>query len=508
MKKAVIYARYSCEQQTEQSIEGQLRVCEEYAQRNNILILDTYIDRAMTGTNDNRAAFQQMLADCEKPVNWEIVLVYAIDRFGRNSIEIAVNKQRLKKNHKTLISATQRTSENIDGTKNLDGILLENVYIGIAEYYSAELSQKVLRGLNENRKKGLFCGGIIPYGYKVQDKKIYIVDEQAEIVRYMFEQYALGTSVPKIIAELNKKGIVKKGRQFTSNCIYGILKNEKYIGISRTKTGVYENTYPKIVPLETFEKVQQRVALNKFGKGGVADVYLFKHKIRCGYCGSTISADCGTNSKGHPVRYYACRGKKKLKNGCKKSAIRKEALEKFVMEVIITSLTEEQTMNKLIDRIMAIQEQQGGESPALKVMRKERKQAETALNNLLGAIEQGIYSATTNKRLHDLEEQLNELEKGIAIEESKSILQLTREEVREYYKQALELEPQLLVNYLVDDITLFDDKVIIKYKTPISTSPDESQGFSYYVEKYAEMAVKPNNRNTPIYKTYKVQIGI
>ena len=126
MKGAVIYARYSSERQNEQSIEGQLRICNQYAEANGLTILDTYIDRAMTGTNDHRPAFQQMLSDSEKPVPWDIVLVYAIDRFGRNSIEIAVNKQRLKKNHKTLISATQRTSENIDGSKNLDGILLEN----------------------------------------------------------------------------------------------------------------------------------------------------------------------------------------------------------------------------------------------------------------------------------------------------------------------------------------------------------------------------------------------
>ena len=159
MKSAVIYARYSSASQTEQSIEGQLDVCKKYAQDNDLQIVDTYIDRAMTGKNDQRAAFQKLLSDSEKPVTWEIVLVYAIDRFGRNSIEIAVNKQRLKKNRKTLISATQRTSENIDGTKNLDGILLENMYIGLAEYYSEELSQKILRGLNESRKKGFYCGG-------------------------------------------------------------------------------------------------------------------------------------------------------------------------------------------------------------------------------------------------------------------------------------------------------------------------------------------------------------
>ena len=130
MKSAVIYARYSSERQSEQSIEGQLRVCNEFAERNGLRVVKTYIDRAMTGTNDHRAEFQQMLSDSDSPQKWEIVLVYALDRFGRNSVEIAVNKQRLHKNGKILISATQRTSQNIDGSQNLDGIILENVMIG------------------------------------------------------------------------------------------------------------------------------------------------------------------------------------------------------------------------------------------------------------------------------------------------------------------------------------------------------------------------------------------
>ena len=130
MKSAVIYARYSCEKQTEQSIEGQIHECTKFAERNGLVILNTYIDRATTGTNDKREAFQKMLADSDRSQPWEIVLVYALDRFGRNSIEVAINKQRLKKNGKILISATQRTSTNIDGSQNLDGIILENVMIG------------------------------------------------------------------------------------------------------------------------------------------------------------------------------------------------------------------------------------------------------------------------------------------------------------------------------------------------------------------------------------------
>ena len=119
----VIYARYSSERQTEQSIEGQLRVCHEYAERNDITIIDTYIDRAMTGTNDKRTDFQRMLKDSNKKA-WDYVLVYKIDRFGRNKYELAMNKHTLKLNGIKLISAM----ENIPETP--EGIILESLLEG------------------------------------------------------------------------------------------------------------------------------------------------------------------------------------------------------------------------------------------------------------------------------------------------------------------------------------------------------------------------------------------
>ena len=133
MRKCVIYARYSSDKQTEQSIEGQLKVCYEYAHKNDLIVLKEYIDRAMTGTNDNRKDFQKMLSDSEKTNEWDICLVYALDRFGRNAIEQGINKYRLQKTGKIVISATQRTSRNVDGSKNLDGIILENVYVGFEQ---------------------------------------------------------------------------------------------------------------------------------------------------------------------------------------------------------------------------------------------------------------------------------------------------------------------------------------------------------------------------------------
>ena len=124
---AVIYARYSSEKQTEQSIEGQLRVCTEYAQKHNILILDTYIDRAMTGTNDNRPEFQRMIKDSAKR-QFEIVLVYKLDRFSRDKYATAVNKHTLKCNGVKLVSAM----ENIPDSP--EGIILESLLEGMNMY--------------------------------------------------------------------------------------------------------------------------------------------------------------------------------------------------------------------------------------------------------------------------------------------------------------------------------------------------------------------------------------
>ena len=123
MKLAVIYARYSSNNQTEQSIEGQLRVCREFAQRNDIIIVDTYIDRALSGTNDNREQFQKMLKDSDKRA-WDYCLVYKLDRFSRNKYEMAIHRKHLKDNGVKILSAM----ENIPETP--EGILLESLLEG------------------------------------------------------------------------------------------------------------------------------------------------------------------------------------------------------------------------------------------------------------------------------------------------------------------------------------------------------------------------------------------
>ena len=301
MKTAVAYLRYSSDSQTEQSIEGQLRVCQDYAARNDIVIVDTYIDRAMTGTNDNRRDFQRMLRDSAKRA-WDYVLVYKLDRFSRNKYEMAMHKRTLRDNGVKILSAM----ENIPDTP--EGIILESLLEGMAEYYSAELSQKVRRGMNESRQKGNFTGGYVLYGYKIVDKKVVIDEEKAEVVRYIYEQYAHGVIVTDIIDQLTARGILNRGKPFARNTVHLMLKNEKYGGIYRHKGEVFTDTYPRIVPEPIFRIVRQKIEDNKYGKRSADVVYLLRDKMVCGYCGQPISAETGTSKSGAVKRYYKCLG--------------------------------------------------------------------------------------------------------------------------------------------------------------------------------------------------------
>ncbi len=478
MKGAVIYARYSSERQNEQSIEGQLRICNQYAEANGLTILDTYIDRAMTGTNDHRPAFQQMLSDSEKPVPWDIVLVYAIDRFGRNSIEIAVNKQRLKKNHKTLISATQRTSENIDGSKNLDGILLENVYIGLAEYYSAELSQKIKRGLHENRSKGLFPGGRIAYGYRVENKRVFIDEERAKIVLYVFQQYAQGVIAKDIIADLTEKGVTYHGKPFALNTLYGMLRLRKYIGICNCAGTDYDNIYPPIVPTALFEEVGRILEKNKIGSKSREVEFLLKGKLICGYCGKSLQGDSGTSKNGTVKYYYKCMGRKKM-NICEKDIMPKEKLEQAILDATMQVFGTPDGISAIADEIIKIHEKRMHDRSMLTILTNERDAIKKSLANILKAIEQGILNATTKSRMDELEAQLSEVEDKIVVEQYKAQNQLKKEEVVEYLTHTIKQQPKLLIKNLIQKIVLYDDRFEIYYNylnhmPPAEDDPDKT----------------------------------
>jgi len=248
----VIYARYSSHSQTEQSIEGQLQACYEYARANGHVVVGEYIDRAQSGTSDSRTEFQRMIADSDKHT-FEAVLVYQLDRFARNRYDSAINKAKLKKNGVRVISARENISD------DASGILVEGVLESMAEYYSAELSQKIRRGLDINAQKCLSNGSNPGLGFTVDEEhRFHIEPAGAAIVQEIFETYAAGATVADIIRDLNDRKIkTSHGKEFNKNSLHRMLRNKRYTGCyiyGKTET---PGGMPRIIEDELFDRVQR-----------------------------------------------------------------------------------------------------------------------------------------------------------------------------------------------------------------------------------------------------------
>lgn len=456
MKTAVIYARYSSDNQTEQSIEGQLHVCQDYAKRNDITIVNTYIDRAMTGTNDKRTDFQKMLKDSAKKA-WDYVIVYKLDRFSRNKYEMAMHKKTLKDNGIKLLSAM----ENIPDTP--EGIILESLLEGMAEYYSAELSQKVKRGMNETRHKGNFTGGIILYGYKVENKKVVINEDEAQVVKNIYLDFASGKLVTDILAELKEKSVLYRGKNFGRNTLYNFLRNEKYNGKYVFNNEVFTNIYPKIISDELFETVRSKIESNKYGKHKPDVVYLLKNKLKCGYCDHTVNSDAGTSKSGKINRYYKCSGKRTNKN-CPLKPIRKELLEDVVVQTILKALGTNDLIKNIADKIISINEERIANDSTLSLLSKELDKVENSISNVLSAIDKGIITSSTKTHLEELENKKKEISEQIAIEATKERMKLTREDVVKYMKTAITKSPKQMIDLVVKNIILYNDKLEIFFK--------------------------------------------
>ena len=371
MPKAVIYARYSSHNQNEQSIEGQLHDNYLWAKEQGILVVGEYIDRALTGTKDARPDFQRMIEDAAKH-QFEMVIVWKLDRFARNRYDSAIYKARLKKYGVRVVSA----KENI--TDAPEGIILEGLLESMAEYYSANLSQNVKRGIRESMEKGNFCGGVLPYGYKVVDKKLVPDEKKAPIIRYVFEQYAQGVSKKEIIDELNRRGIRNRnGKPLTYTSFQHALRRRTYIGEHIFKGQLLEGCATPIVSREVFDKVQERldqcVHSNSANKAKVP--YILQGKIYCGLCGSPMFGESGKSHTGVVHNYYSCYSRKRRK-GCKKKIERKNELENYIFQQTLDYIL---TPSRMSEIAQAVVEEYNKEFSGSRVTELEKALAKVSL---------------------------------------------------------------------------------------------------------------------------------
>ena len=484
---AVIYARYSTDSQREESIEGQIRECTAYAEKNGFTVVKHYIDRAISAKTDNRPQFQQMIKDSERGI-FDVIIVWKLDRFARNRYDSARYKTQLKKNGVKLMSATEIISE------GPEGIILESVLEGYAEYYSADLAEKVVRGQTENILKGRCNGGRGTFGYTLDSERKFHIDPlTSPFVLESFKKYNEGSTMKEIRDWLNENGIKNPvGGAFTYNSVEHMLKNRRYIGELKFRDVVVPDAIPPIIPLELFEDVQEKIAKNKKApaRRKAEDDYLLTTKLFCGYCGALMFGESGTSRTGEVHRYYKCATAKKHK-GCKKKTVRKQWLEDLVVNETMKLVEDDASMNAIIAKVMELQNQ---ESTDLPIYEKQLKETETGITNMLNAIQMGILTSSTKERLEALEDQRKELQARIA-EERLAKPKMKEEFVRFWLLRFRKLDMtqpeqrQALVDTFINAIYLYDDKVLITFNYKEGTET-VAFGEAVKAEKSSDMSAR------------------
>ena len=460
---AVIYARYSPgPRQTDQSIEGQVRDCKAYAEANGLKIVGIYADRHISGSDfENRDDFNRMIRDAEK-MQFRYIIVWKVDRFGRDREEIALNKVRVKRFGVKLLYA----KENIpDGP---EGIILEGLLESLSEYYIADLRQKVKRGQRESAIKGFVNGGGRAYGYDIVDKRLTVNDVEASVVLKIFQMWDGGYTAPEICSYLSSAGILRRdGKPFTPSTVYHILRNPKYIGVY-----YYDDIAipcPQIVPLELYQSCHSKfkTRIGQASSYKATEKYLFSLKIQCGECGDMMVGECGYGKAGKRYSYYKCATRKRKGGKCKLRTFRKDYLEELVVNHTIKEVLNTEVMEYIADRVMEIQEKQTV-NYVLKGLRKQYAEAEKARNNIMKAIEAGIITDSTKNRLIELENQLGELDVLIAQEEIKRP-PLTHDHVLfwlEQFRDGDVSDPDFverLCDVFIHTVVCYNEKVVIIY---------------------------------------------
>ena len=460
--QAVIYARYSSDSQRDESIDGQIRECMDYAFCNGITVINTYIDRAMSARTAERPEFQKMIKDSEQKL-FDVVLVYKLDRFSRDRYDSAIYKHILKQNGVRVISAMEQISQ------GPEGIILEAILEGYSEYYSAELSQKIRRGQHDNALKCKNNGGVMPLGYRPDPTTgiLAVNPVTAPLVQEIFRRYDCGESITGIKQSFINQGIkTSQGKDFTIGSLSQILKNRKYIGEYRYGDMIIPGGIPAIIELEQFERVQRRMSGNKQApaKAKATEEYFLTTKLFCGTCGRLMAGESGKGSNGTVYHYYKCNGRKR-KLGCKRKSLKKDWIERVVVTVTVNYVLTDTAIERIADAILNLQEQ---EDTTLPILQKQLAECEKGIENLLNAIQAGIFTSSTKDRLNQLETQKESLKASILQAQLKQP-QYSRQYIIDWISRFKHGNIQdkdyqkAIIDIFVNSVYVYDDKLVFTY---------------------------------------------
>lgn len=462
---AVIYARFSSYGQNEQSIDGQLRDCYAFAQREGYAVIGEYIDRAKSARSDDRPDFQRMVKDAEKK-QFQVIIVWKLDRFTRNRYDSAIYKARLKKHGVRVVSAMENI---IDAP---EGIILEGMLESMAEYYSANLSQNVRRGQRETIAKGRWCGGNVPYGYQPVNGRLVPDERTVPVVKYLFERYAAGVSKRDIIAALNARGIRNsRGNPLTMSSFQTVLTNPTYVGRHTWKGRVIEGCADPIIDEQTFQAVQKQ--LKKKAQAPAASKakveYQLQGKIFCGHCGANMIGECGYGKAGVGYHYYTCATRKKAR-ACDKRNEKKDFIEWYIVEQTQLYVLDPARIDYIANAVVEQYDKEFN-SVALEDLERQLTRLDTDLNNLVDAVLDA--PKATRPRIYEKMELLEAQKAELSLDLSKLRvacgIRYTREEVIAWLKTFCQGDPldpvfrRRIIDAFINSIYLYDDKVVIFY---------------------------------------------
>jgi len=469
MKKAAAYARYSTDQQTENSIAFQLEKIQKYCAENELLLTAIYKDEAETGTNTDREEFIAMI-EAAKRREFDCVVIYDITRGSRDVADWFNFRKEMHRLNIEVISATEKLGD----ISNPNDFLIELITVGIGQHHVLTTRQKSREGVAVKAKQGAFLGGYPPFGYDIVNSEYVINEHEAQIVRKIFELYAEGEGYNTIINKL--KGIKgKRGKPIGKNSLYSILTNERYIGVYTWNKKVHkyfgrwaggkpnpdyvriENIIPPIIDMDLWEKVRNRMNDNKKRATNKAkQEYLLSGLIECSQCGATYVGHTSTNKKGYTTRYYYCGNKYRTKT-CKAKNINADEIEVFVnmqLKAYLLSVDFKEIAQNIAAEI-------NNASPDLSKEKKELAEITFKINNGMKAIMDGMYFPELQEEIERLRSRKSELQDIIARKESNK----------------RKVDPQKIVDlfqYAIDNWEV-DKKNIFKYfVNKIYANPDGS----------------------------------
>lgn len=500
--RAAIYARFSSDNQREESIDAQVRAIEDYASRNDLVIVKTYTDRAKSATSDRRPEFQQMMQDSEKNL-FDAIIVHKLDRFSRDKYDSAIYKRKLKVNGIQLISVT----ENLDGSP--ESLILESVIEAMAQYYSANLAREVMKGMRENAYQCRHTGGIPPLGYDVEPstKRLVINEEEADTVRIIFDLYLKGFGYDRLMTHLNEMGrVTKRGKPFGKNSLHDILANEKYAGVYvfnlspskdfRGKRNTHakknedeviriEGGVPAIVDRDVFDAVQAKMEKNRRSPGSYKskEVYLLSGLIHCGECSKddgSLHVMAGNRHIAGRNRSmyvsYRCANRDRTKLACGNTELRREYIEGYVLRELerrIFNTDNIPTLTKKLNEHLSKTEVAGQKE--LKRVLSDLNKVTQQIDNIVNAVASGAAFQSLLYKMGGLEEQQVILQnRADELSAARRAVTVSESDLRDLFglfHRAMEEKntPELkkFVQHYVDKVVVYRDRVDVRFRVPV-----------------------------------------